>query len=311
MADTSKEHLLSEVNSSYHDELSDNLSEGYYVHSDEKAGAKQHKPWSRRSQVLVCTLLFLSLVWNGGFILEKFVNRKEIAARIKQQTTTRFAGLEYNAIGTPITYEGIYSIGPDGNETARDELWEAINIDRSVIVLDQEEAQRLGLEATDTFAWDSTKKVYIVNAFHQLHCLKILYWAVTDDYKDNPRSQNYAHLFHCLDALRQDVICHADDELLFEFETDNPDSRPRVGEGHIRQCRNFAKLEEWALAPERNACYQFYEGDDSKDKLKNWRHCPPNSPYFQSMKEYFGYDEDWQIDYTLHLDHLFPGEGGS
>jgi len=254
--------------------------------------------------------LFLSLVWNGLLILEKFMNRREMVAMIKQQTTTRFAGLEYN-LGTPITYDGNFSKGPDGNETARDELWEAINVDRSAVVLDQEEAESWGLEATDIFAWDSSKRVYLVNGYHQLHCLKSLYFAVTDDYKDNPRSQNYEHLFHCLDALRKDVICHADDELLFVFETDDPANfRPRVGEGHIRQCRNFSKLEEWALAPERNACYHF-ETDVNEDRLINWMRCPPDSPYFQSMKESFEYGEDWQINYTLHLDPMFPGEGGS
>lgn len=53
------------------------------------------------------------------------------------------------------------------NETLRDELWSPINIDRSVIVLDQEEAERLGLEDTEIFVWNPTKRVYVVNAFHQ------------------------------------------------------------------------------------------------------------------------------------------------
>lgn len=80
-------------------------------------------------------------------------------------------GLEYEEIELPIKFDTDYAIGPGGNETARDQLREAINTDRTAVILDQEQIERFALEESKVFAWDSTKRVYAVNAYHQLHCL--------------------------------------------------------------------------------------------------------------------------------------------
>ncbi|KAF4618395.1 hypothetical protein G7Y89_g14907 [Cudoniella acicularis] len=170
----------------------------------------------------------------------------------------------YNSIQTSIRQNTPYSSLPNISDSMRDEMWNSINIDRAVVVIDQKEVERLGLPADEAqrFIWDSTKRVYVVNAFHQLHCL----------------------------------------ELLFSPE----DPYANIGDGHIRQCKDFSKLEEWVLAPERNACYTFYEIQDGQQENEEWRHCPPDSPYFQNMRKYFGYPEGWLPDYTLHLGPTFP-----
>ena len=60
---------------------------------------------------------------------------------------------------------------PHENNTARDELWETLAIDRGAVAVDQETIEKHDLPDSMVFPWDTTKKVYIINAYHQLHCL--------------------------------------------------------------------------------------------------------------------------------------------
>lgn len=53
----------------------------------------------------------------------------------------------------------------------RDELWSNLKYDRGVVFVDKETISELGLDETMTFPWNENKGVYILNAFHQIHCL--------------------------------------------------------------------------------------------------------------------------------------------
>lgn len=60
---------------------------------------------------------------------------------------------------------------PKLNGTLQSELWNLIDADRGIILMDQEHIDELGLDDSQSFPWDPSKKVYLVNAYHQLHCL--------------------------------------------------------------------------------------------------------------------------------------------
>ena len=53
---------------------------------------------------------------------------------------------------------------------------------------------------------------------------------------------------HCLDALRQEVMCNARDTPFYTW-TDGTQ-----GNGQERQCRNWEELSAWA--GEHSACYE-------------------------------------------------------
>jgi hypothetical protein len=95
----------------------------------------------------------------------------------------------------------------------------------------------------------------------------------------------WEHYEHCLDALRQDIMCRADDTPLYG----NPEGS--VGDGQTVQCRDWNKLIAWAKAPERNACYNSL-GDyrSVKHSLEKHAFCPPDSPYYDVSRRYF---EKW------------------
>ncbi|KUM64156.1 hypothetical protein ACN42_g2937 [Penicillium freii] len=70
----------------------------------------------------------------------------------------------------------------------------------------------------------------------------------------------FAHIEHCLDTLRQDLMCKADDTPMPSLELINA-----AGEGQVLKCKNFDKLVAWAKHPDRDACYK--RGNDYEPPL--------------------------------------------
>lgn len=93
---------------------------------------------------------------------------------------------------------------------------------------------------------------------------------------------------HCVDHIRKDAICNADDFLL----PTPPDHYDMQGpRGQARVCRNWDELLAWA--DEHNACYQHITDDEAEfaahhDELERYRNCPPDSPYLQTMRKQLG-----------------------
>ena len=56
------------------------------------------------------------------------------------------------------------------------------------------------------------------------------------------------HFEHCFDALRQSIVCYADNTPLYTFGDDT------AGDGQMHECRNWDELREFAA--ENSACYR-------------------------------------------------------
>jgi hypothetical protein len=90
-----------------------------------------------------------------------------------------------------------------------------------------------------------------------------------DAYHKQPQAQTFVHVFHCLDAFRQDIICNADDTPRYTGNTDHVSS----GLGQARQCKDWNKLEQWAK--ENSACYKHidpFNGD--MPQRERFKFCP-------------------------------------
>jgi len=90
-----------------------------------------------------------------------------------------------------------------------------------------------------------------VEALHQLHCLDILRQATYEDYykdkaepwKDSPQTLRY-HLDHCVDNLRQKLMCDADAGILtYVWVKGHPAPFPDFSVQH--KCRDFDALKDW------------------------------------------------------------------
>lgn len=62
------------------------------------------------------------------------------------------------------------------------------------------------------------------------------------------------HASHCFDAIRQHVMCVADDTPLYTW------GQNIAGDGQLRKCRNWDKLRDWA--GENSACYADFKDRD-------------------------------------------------
>jgi len=136
-----------------------------------------------------------------------------------------------------------------------DEMWEDLfQFGNSYI--SKEEANKLPYPTIKDINTDN----YLVqlDVFHQLHCLndlrKILYperfpthaFEVTEDGEINRKTMMFRHWDHCIDVLRQSLMCHADVSPI-SWRLNVPVAQvlaPHLETTHT--CRNFAKVVEWA-----------------------------------------------------------------
>ncbi|CAI7631838.1 unnamed protein product [Penicillium discolor] len=144
--------------------------------------------------------------------------------------------------------------------THSDKMWDSINLDAMVIAPTIEWAQDMGLTDSWDFPWDPKRKIYFLKVIHQLHCLKNIRRAVKQLMSKEENNVKFTHIEHCLDTLRQDLMCKADDTPMPSLELVNA-----AGEGQVLKCKNFDKLIAWAKHPDRDACYQ--RGNDYQPPL--------------------------------------------
>ncbi|KAI0115747.1 hypothetical protein GGR51DRAFT_361196 [Nemania sp. FL0031] len=162
------------------------------------------------------------------------------------------------------------------NLTALDKLWDDMNVDTGVIQLPKD-IDRLG--DTQTFPWDLSRGLYMLESYHTLHCLKNIYAYIRIRQRGETGGPTAGHVFHCLADIRSSVLCDADDTVLpfrgkQKFATPVPE----------RKCRSWERLEGWAV--ENSACFARREDDDPlHDTLAEYVDCPPGSPYQGVVQE--------------------------
>lgn len=89
-------------------------------------------------------------------------------------------------------------------------------------------------------ALDATHSVYQVSMFHTLHCLEALRLALDGTARDQGIAEDLSqtHAPHCINWIRQEVMCSADialNSVLDEYRTPH-------------QCRDFDRIMQWTEA---------------------------------------------------------------
>ncbi|KAK5627125.1 hypothetical protein RRF57_002840 [Xylaria bambusicola] len=210
-------------------------------------------------------LLFVSLAFNVLFAVLYLEPSCQSEKPSKYARLTRVREEPY-VITTPYSSD---------NETLQNELWYNINVDAAVVALSDDWVARHELRRAQRFPWDQSKGIYILHGFHNLHCLKIVYISLSEYRRGVSQTRSWHHISHCLDALRRQIICDADDT------PRATDRRVEVVSGlhQHRQCRSWEQLE--AFAKQHTACYKRPETPDETkaSKLDRFKHCPPDSGY--------------------------------
>ena len=98
-----------------------------------------------------------------------------------------------------------------------------------------------------------------------------------------PQSLHFAHINHWLDAIRQEIICNADDTPRYS----GLDQRMGTGNGQNRLCKDWRRLEDWADS--HSACYEYKRGVETLEgviPLDRFKHCPDGSePWRNTLDE--------------------------
>ncbi|KAG9225253.1 hypothetical protein CCMSSC00406_0007084 [Pleurotus cornucopiae] len=127
-----------------------------------------------------------------------------------------------------------------------DELWEGLyNLGISRIPASQ--AKQLP-NATEAIPGDEHNYIVELDVFHELHCLNRIRKTIYSDYYPDMRLSlpgNEAHMSHCLDSIRQSLMCSSDVSLIvWKWDEEAGQSFPRGDVVH--RCRDFDKIKEWA-----------------------------------------------------------------
>ena len=105
-----------------------------------------------------------------------------------------------------------------------------------------------------------------------------------------PQSLPELHIVHCLDQLRLDVMCNADDTPRVTFS----DGRLDTADEQSRQCRDWDALESWTRS--HSGCYRTGSTNTGwkANQVSQLSFCPEKSPYLDRIRAYFKKGEGWQ-----------------
>ncbi|RAL08250.1 uncharacterized protein BO97DRAFT_461742 [Aspergillus homomorphus CBS 101889] len=233
--------------------------------------------------VFLIILLSLSLALNIWALFLQTQPRpdgeKESLCSALEQQRSPYTGLAFD---TPIEYALSTNYTSD-NESLADGAWDSLSLDSMVIAPTITWAQEKGLPDSWPFPWDANRRIYFVKVYHQLHCLKNIRRAFKQLLSHDANAIPFSHVEHCLDTLRQDLMCRADDTPMPSLRLVNG-----AGEGQIRQCKDFEKLVAWTKHPDRDACYRRLS--DSRPPLRSidrYAFCGAQSQHFEAMNRYF------------------------
>ncbi|KAL4953181.1 hypothetical protein BDW69DRAFT_195030 [Aspergillus filifer] len=133
------------------------------------------------------------------------------------------------------------------NRSVSDAVWQGFTTN-GFVAIPHTQAADAGLPHAEDFPDDPSKGVYVLEGFHQLHCVIYLRDTITDlmaegklEVDSDSDHDRLRHINHCYDALRQSIQCRADDTPLYI-----PYRSKRTGDGQLRRCRDWDALTVWA-----------------------------------------------------------------
>lgn len=263
------------VNESYESLLPTDDSEKTLRHAHKATYRFLSPPPDHRRTRILAALFISSLIANLVlivlFLQQQSLTQTVVGSSSSNDGKTKYAGMERNREEQYILLTNYSS----EDLALQDQLWHDINIDDAVVALSDDWAAERGLRTAQRFPWDETKGIYILHGFHNLHCIKIIHLAMAEYRRGEEQTRSWHHVSHCMDALRRQIICDADDT------PRATDRRPEVysGVGQHRMCRNWDDLVDFSR--KHTACYKRPETPsvDGGHSINRYKHCPPDSGY--------------------------------
>ncbi|KAJ1715748.1 hypothetical protein NYO67_2047 [Aspergillus flavus] len=125
-----------------------------------------------------------------------------------------------------------------------EEAWHNLLHPSAAIRVSKEALDRIN--RTSVQLLDGSGYMVALDVYHQLHCLRWVRRYLHQDYYNMTEINLGQHIDHCLDGLRQYVMCNADLSLnTFDWIPNYP--RPWPNFEVVHRCANWESIEEWAL----------------------------------------------------------------
>ncbi|OAX84481.1 hypothetical protein ACJ72_01152 [Emergomyces africanus] len=137
-----------------------------------------------------------------------------------------------------------------------DEAWLALGTRYDSIIIPENEAEGYGIQKGQVKRIEEQGGGFFANVevFHHLHCLNLLRQATYFNFEyyskkgDGPFQNSddvlKTHIGHCIDILRQQIMCTADVGVFGQWWVKGVG--PFVDFNTVHKCRNFEEIRKWA-----------------------------------------------------------------
>jgi len=133
-----------------------------------------------------------------------------------------------------------------------DDAWNDLYNDFGISRIPKAQAALLP-NRTYPYARDEGYYIASISVFHHLHCLNMIRKALYPEYYrklfDEAQLAGFLgreHIGHCVDALRQSLMCSSDvSVIVWQWEKETQRVHPQAEVVHT--CRNFDKIRDWGL----------------------------------------------------------------
>jgi hypothetical protein len=201
------------------------------------------RPWLSHA-VLMSTTIVFAILWARAPSIDDVVLYSPANEAIESIGLIRFNG----SLDAPSIYRG--SPSPE-----LDAVWDDIAVDARSVRMTLDQLLRTGEKPSPAMAIYPGEYgggyMATIGAIHMLHCTNMLRrvsWG--DHYRSSDYSINGSpeafrtHLDHCIEMLRQDIMCRGDVTMLtYDWAEGVEDPLPNFNVLH--QCRNFEKILNW------------------------------------------------------------------
>ncbi|KAJ5135847.1 uncharacterized protein N7515_005125 [Penicillium bovifimosum] len=197
-------------------------------------------------------------------------------------TVMKEVGIQYNLqqFNGSLLKENVFrqDAGPEV-----DAAWESLGVNYRSVRIPAEDAEQSGLAADQV----KINKKYgggfpaNVEGLHHLHCLNLLRQSLYYNYDyyhakgEGPFTNNdyivRRHVSHCLDIIRQELMCTVDSGVLGQIWIYPESPEPYVDFNTQHKCKNFDAIRSWAEANQlpEDPAEDFLEPPSEGDRIYN------------------------------------------
>ncbi|RDW65593.1 hypothetical protein BP5796_10285 [Coleophoma crateriformis] len=149
----------------------------------------------------------------------------------------------------PLSFNETKYIGEP--QSTVDDAWQQL-LHAQYVAMDPEEVKQIPESHISSIWYDGEHEFFELGVFHNLHCLNEIRRSLAGNSHGNTRDillESNIHLDHCVDQIRQALMCHADLTPVPMHAIGVAADHFSLGNGEMHTCRDFDAI--WAWVEER------------------------------------------------------------